>query len=175
MNLLYSPLEQFEIIYTGFDLFVIKVLLYFNYYFYSDTFESLSVFSKYINEFYLINDYLLVDMHMSNFFIFNRVGVYFVLLFFLLSNLNKTIYPLTFYAFFVEKIYVVLKNIINQNFDLKFYGQIYFPLLYTIFMYILILNLLGLIPYGFTVTSFCVQTFTMSCSMLISLTILKYS
>ena len=38
-------------------------------------------------------------------------------------------------------------------------GMKYFPWIFTIFMFILVLNLLGLVPYSFTVTSHIIVTF----------------
>jgi F-type H+-transporting ATPase subunit a len=41
-------------------------------------------------------------------------------------------------------------------------GMKYFPWIFTIFMFILVLNLLGLLPYSFTVTSHIIVTFALA-------------
>jgi len=41
-------------------------------------------------------------------------------------------------------------------------GMKYFPWIFTIFMFILVLNLLGLVPYSFTVTSHIIVTFALA-------------
>ena len=41
-------------------------------------------------------------------------------------------------------------------------GKKYFPLIFTLFMFILFANLLGLIPYSFTTTSHIIVTFAMA-------------
>jgi F-type H+-transporting ATPase subunit a len=51
-------------------------------------------------------------------------------------------------------------------------GMRFFPLVFTLFMFILMLNLFGMIPYGFTVTSHIV--ITASFALLVFLTVLVY-
>ncbi len=41
-------------------------------------------------------------------------------------------------------------------------GMKYFPLIFTIFMFILVLNMLGMLPYSFTVTSHIIVTFALA-------------
>src|SRR5215207_3174110 len=51
-------------------------------------------------------------------------------------------------------------------------GMKFFPLVFTLFMFILAVNMLGLIPYAFTVTSHIV--ITISLAMLVFLTVIVY-
>src|SRR6266702_3916418 len=51
-------------------------------------------------------------------------------------------------------------------------GMKFFPLVFTLFMFILTVNLIGLIPYAFTVTSHII--ITVSLAMLVFLTVLVY-
>jgi ATP synthase subunit 6 len=51
-------------------------------------------------------------------------------------------------------------------------GEIYFPFVFVIFVFILILNLGGLIPYSFTVTSHLIITCTLSFSIFIGVNII---
>jgi len=53
-------------------------------------------------------------------------------------------------------------------------GQIYFPFLYTLFIFILINNLIGLIPYSFASTSHFVLTFSLSFTIVLGATILGF-
>ena len=48
----------------------------------------------------------------------------------------------------------------------------FFPLVFTLFMFILVANMIGLIPYTFTVTSHII--ITASLSLLVFLTVLVY-
>jgi F-type H+-transporting ATPase subunit a len=53
-------------------------------------------------------------------------------------------------------------------------GRRYFPLIFTLFMFILVGNLLGMVPYGFTFTSHIIVTFSMAIVVFISVTILGF-
>ena len=50
----------------------------------------------------------------------------------------------------------------------------YFPIIFYLFMFILINNLLGIIPYSFTTTSHFIITITMSLSIIITLTLIGF-
>ena len=57
----------------------------------------------------------------------------------------------------VESLYeFIFYNVLSEN--IKKNGSLYFPFLFTIFSFILFCNLLGMIPYSFTVTSHIVIT-----------------
>ena len=51
-------------------------------------------------------------------------------------------------------------------------GQPYFPLIFTLFTFLLVANLLGLVPYSFTVTSHIIVTFTLAAAIWIGKLIL---
>jgi F-type H+-transporting ATPase subunit a len=51
-------------------------------------------------------------------------------------------------------------------------GREYFPFIFTLFMFILVGNLIGLIPYGFTFTSHIIVTFAMAAVVFIGVTII---
>jgi len=51
-------------------------------------------------------------------------------------------------------------------------GQIYFPFMYTLFVYILMNNLIGMVPYSFATTSHFILTFALSFTVVIGATIL---
>ena len=54
-------------------------------------------------------------------------------------------------------------------------GRQYFPFVFTLFMFILIGNLLGMIPYSFTFTSHIIVTFGMAAVVFIGVTILGFA
>src|SRR5271155_906214 len=57
--------------------------------------------------------------------------------------------------------YATIHNIVaNQINPTK--GQIYFPFIYTLFIFILINNLIGMVPYSFASTSHFIFTFALS-------------
>jgi F-type H+-transporting ATPase subunit a len=53
-------------------------------------------------------------------------------------------------------------------------GQIYFPFIYGLFIFILINNLIGLVPYSFASTSHFVLTFALSFTIVLGATILGF-
>ncbi len=72
-----------------------------------------------------------------------------------------------------ESIYATIHNIvINQINVVK--GQLYFPFIYTLFIFILINNLIGMIPYSFASTSHFILTFSISFTVVLGATILGF-
>ena len=53
-------------------------------------------------------------------------------------------------------------------------GQVYFPFMYALFLFILANNLLGMIPYSFASTSHFILTFSLSFTVVIGATILGF-
>lgn len=68
---------------------------------------------------------------------------------------------------FYEYVYT---SIVSEN--IKKGGNLYFPILFTVFFFILACNLLGMIPYGFTVTSHIIVTFGLALTMFIGINII---
>jgi F-type H+-transporting ATPase subunit a len=66
-------------------------------------------------------------------------------------------------------IHSIVINQINNN-----QGQIYFPFIYGLFIYILINNLVGMIPYSFASTSHFILTFSISFTVVLGATILGF-
>lgn len=66
-------------------------------------------------------------------------------------------------------IYSIVVNQINTN-----KGQIYFPFIYALFLFILVNNLIGLIPYSFASTSHFILTFSISFTIVLGATILGF-
>lgn len=73
----------------------------------------------------------------------------------------------------LESVYYSLHSIvINQINSIK--GQIYFPFIYTLFIFILISNLIGMIPYSFASTSHFILTFSTSFTIVLGTTFLGF-
>ena len=53
-------------------------------------------------------------------------------------------------------------------------GRKYFPIIFTLFMFVLLGNLLGMVPYSFTFTSHIIVTFGMAFTIFIGVTILGF-
>jgi F-type H+-transporting ATPase subunit a len=90
----------------------------------------------------------------------------------LATNYNKVV--TNSWALSQETIYATVHSIvINQINPNK--GQIYFPFMYVLFMFILINNLIGMVPYSFAATSHFILTFSISFTVVLGATILGFS
>ena len=69
-----------------------------------------------------------------------------------------------------EMMYEFVAEMVRSNVGNE--GRPYFPFIFTLFMFILFSNLLGLIPYSYTVTSQIVVTFAMAFFIFIGVTII---
>jgi ATP synthase subunit 6 len=74
------------------------------------------------------------------------------------------------WQFFFESIYVFILNIIKQQIGNK--GLAYFPLIFTMFIFILLCNLFSLIPFGIAITSHIIIVIYLSMTICISIFIL---
>jgi F-type H+-transporting ATPase subunit a len=63
----------------------------------------------------------------------------------------------------------IVVNQINSN-----KGQMFFPFMYVLFMFILVNNLIGLVPYSFASTSHFILTFAISFTIVLGATILGF-
>ena len=72
-----------------------------------------------------------------------------------------------------ESLYVTIHNIVTNQINPK-NGQIYFPFMYTLFIFILINNLIGMVPYSFASTSHFIFTFSLSFTVVLGATILGF-
>lgn len=71
-----------------------------------------------------------------------------------------------------ESMYEFIANMIRENIGSE--GRQYFPLIFTIFMVVLMGNLLGMLPYSFTYTSHIIVTAGLAVAMFIFITILGF-
>lgn len=71
-----------------------------------------------------------------------------------------------------EIIYNMITSMLDQNIGEK--GRKFTPIIFTLFIFILICNLLGMLPYGFTVTSHIVITFSLAIIVFLFITIIGF-
>lgn len=70
----------------------------------------------------------------------------------------------------VELAYEFIANMLRENVGSE--GRQYFPFIFTLFMFILFSNLIGLVPYSFTVTSHIIVTFALAMVVFVGVTII---
>ncbi|MAR56119.1 MAG: F0F1 ATP synthase subunit A [Rickettsiales bacterium] len=69
----------------------------------------------------------------------------------------------------VELSYGFVANTVKDNVGSQ--GRPYFPFIFTLFMFILMCNLLGMVPYSFTVTSHIIVTFVLAAFIFVGVTV----
>ena len=135
-----------------------------------EQFQSLSLFP--LKLFYL-------DLSITNFTIINGLAIFIVLNFFYFSgSKNNHLQENSFYfspnswqkliELVVELPSRLVSDIILTD------NEKYFPVILTLFMFILFGNLIGLAPYTFTTTSHLFVTFTLSFSVFIGLNVITF-
>ncbi|SLN33889.1 F0F1 ATP synthase subunit A [Oceanibacterium hippocampi] len=72
-----------------------------------------------------------------------------------------------------ELSYEFIANMLRDNVGNE--GRRYFPFIFSLFMFILFANLLGMIPYSFTVTSHIIVTFALAMVVFIGVTIIGFA
>lgn len=97
------------------------------------------------------------------------IFVYLVIRFFFgLALLNMRLIPYNF-QIFIEQIYNFVFGLVKQQINVS--GYPYFPVIFTLFLFILVANLVGMSLYSFTLTSHVTIAFTLSFSFFISIVI----
>jgi len=115
---------------------------------------------------------MLGDLHISitNVGLYLLIGTFLGVSFNLIANNYNKLVSNT-WSISQETIYATIHSIvINQINEKK--GQMYFPFIYALFTFILINNLIGMIPYSFSSTSHFVLTFSLSFTIVLGATIL---
>jgi F-type H+-transporting ATPase subunit a len=82
---------------------------------------------------------------------------------------NRALVPTRFQAL-VEMTYEAISNTLRDNVGEA--GRAYFPFVFSLFMFILMCNLVGMIPYQFTATSHIVVTFTLALIVFFAVTLI---
>ena len=117
---------------------------------------------------------LILNLHFSitNLGLYLILGTYITLsVIFLANNLKKIIFnkwSINQEVIF-DTIYSIVINQINKH-----KGQMYFPFIYSLFLFILINNLIGMVPYSFASTSHFFSVFSLSFTIVIGSTILGF-
>jgi len=109
-----------------------------------------------------------VDASLTNSGAFMILTVVSVTLFLILGMRNRALVPGRWQSM-AELSYEFVAGLLRDNVGSE--GRKYFPFVFSIFMFILFANLLGLLPYSFTVTSHIIVTFVMAMTVFILITL----
>ena len=111
------------------------------------------------------------DVIVTNSALFMIIASLFIILYFTLAFKNKKLVP-TRLQLSGELFYNLITDTVNQNVGVK--GKKFVPLIFTLFMFIMVCNLFGMIPYGFTVTSHISITFALAMMVFLLVTLLGF-
>ena len=109
------------------------------------------------------------DLSFTNSALFMVIASGLVALFLILSMRKSTLVPGRFQSM-AELSYEMVAGMVRDNVGDE--GRGYFPFVFTLFMFVLFGNLLGLIPGGFTFTSHIAVTFTMAAIIFLAVTVI---
>ena len=85
-----------------------------------------------------------------------------------ISNIKPNKWSLSQETLYATVLGIVINQINNKN------GQAYFPFMYALFIFILINNLIGMVPYSFAATSHFILTFSISFTVVLGATVLGF-
>lgn len=131
-----------------------------------DQFEIRNLFS--------VDTFLLGNVNLS----ITNIGLYmtiaaFIAIFLNILATNSTRIAANKWSLSLESLYATIHGIVINQINNKD-GQAYFPFMYVLFIFILINNLIGMIPYSFASTSHFILTFSLSFTVVLGATILGF-
>ncbi len=112
-----------------------------------------------------------VDVSFTNASLFMVIAVVLVSLFTMASMSGRSLVPGRMQSM-VELSYEFVANMVRENAGTE--GMKYFPFMFTLFMFVLFANMLGMVPYAFTVTSHIIVTFALALTIFIGVTIIGF-
>ena len=118
---------------------------------------------------------ILANLHISltNIGLYLTIGVLIALtLNILATNYNRVVFNP--WSLSQESIYATIHSIVINQINAN-KGQIYFPFIYALFIFILVNNLIGMVPYSFASTSHFILTFFISFTVVLGATILGFN
>ena len=111
-----------------------------------------------------------LDFSITNLVLINIIVIIFFSSIVMFSSSNTNSFQETSFFFIpnswqtlIESVYETSSQLLFDNINEE--GEKYFPFIAVLFSFILFSNLIGLIPYSFTVTSHLIVTFTLSLSV----------
>ncbi len=112
-----------------------------------------------------------VDVSFTNSALFMTIAVVVATVFLVIGMRRSDIVPGRWQAA-VELSYDFIAGLLRDTVGAE--GRKYFPIIFTLFMFVLLGNLLGMVPYSFTFTSHIAVTFAMAIMIFIGVTILGF-
>lgn len=111
------------------------------------------------------------DVSFTNSSIYMLLASILALTYFYLAFYNRKLVPSRLQVS-AEIVYNLVADMLNQNIGVK--GRKFIPLVFSLFIFILFCNLLGMTPYSFTATSHIIVTFTLAILVFLTVTIVGF-
>ncbi|MDF3073830.1 MAG: atpB [Alphaproteobacteria bacterium] len=112
-----------------------------------------------------------IDISYTNSALWMTIAVVVVTVFMVGGTAKRALVPGRWQSM-AELSYEFIANMLSENVGSA--GRKYFPFVFSLFMFILAGNLLGLVPYSFTFTSHIIVTFGLALTVFIGVTILGF-
>ena len=112
-----------------------------------------------------------VDISFTNASLFMMLSALAIISVFFAGTKRKAIVP-TKIQLLTELSYILVSKMISDTAGSK--AKPYFPFIFSLFMFVLFCNMLGMLPYSFTVTSHIIVTFALAAVIFIGVTIIGF-
>ena len=113
-----------------------------------------------------------IDLSFTNASLFMVISASTILLFLFLGTKEKKIIPDKVHLV-AEMFYSFVAKMINDTAGSK--AKPYFPFIFSLFMFVLFCNMIGMLPYSFTVTSHIIVTLILALFIFIAVTIIGFA
>ncbi len=112
-----------------------------------------------------------VNLSFTNASLFMMISASIILLLLFLGTKKKLLIPSKI-QFITEMSYTFIAKMINDVAGSS--AKSFFPFVFTLFMFVLFCNVIGMLPYSFTVTSHIIVTFMLAATVFIGVTIIGF-
>jgi F-type H+-transporting ATPase subunit a len=112
-----------------------------------------------------------VNLSFTNASLFTLISAATILLLLFLGTKKKLLVP-TKIQLITEMSYSFVAKMINDTAGSK--AKPFFPFIFTLFMFVLFCNMIGMLPYSFTVTSHIIVTFILAAIVFVGVTIIGF-
>ena len=112
-----------------------------------------------------------INLSFTNASLFMTISAILILLLLFLGTKKKSLIPSKI-QLITEMSYTFIAKMINDTAGSS--ARAFFPFVFTLFMFVLFCNMVGMLPYSFTVTSQIIVTFMLAATIFIGVTIIGF-
>ena len=112
-----------------------------------------------------------INLSFTNASLFMAISATLILSLLFLGTKKKSLIP-SKVQLITEMSYTFIAKMINDTAGSS--AKSFFPFIFTLFMFVLFLNMIGMLPYSFTVTSHIIVTFALAAIIFVGVTIIGF-